>query len=179
MASPEEWAYVLRKLGAPYKKTDIIRWITIQATSQEQIWDHYVQANPVLLKAANASRLYKADDIDLYFREAGYVRMRGTFPRRSNGRSIIGPSLVSVQRLIEEEFQWKKSKSDLTLADIPIPENLVRSRILHSLFGAGTITKLTKGGVITVDFDDGQTKSLNYRYCVLHELIKPAPQHCW
>lgn len=177
MASPEQWAYVLRKLGSPYKKKDIIAWINTQATSEEHAWNHFVQSDPAMLKAANASRLYKADDIDWFLREAGYVRMRGTFPRRSNNRSILGPSLISVQRLAEEEYQQKKSKGKLTLADIPIPEKLVRSRIIHSQFGVGTITKLSDSGLITVEFDDGQTKTLNYRYCILNELIKPAPKH--
>ena len=149
MASAEEWAYILQKLGAPYKKKAVIDWIANQAVSQEDIWNHYIQSNSLLLKAANASKLYSAEDIDWYFRQVSYARMRGTFPNRSHGRSIIGPGIISVHRLAEEEYQQKKQSGNLTEADIPIPQKLVKSRIVHNKFGPGTIKKLNNNGIIT------------------------------
>ncbi len=103
MASAKEWADILNKLGTPYTKKYVIERIKRESLSNEEVWNAFVLSDPLVTKAANASKLYNADDVDWYFRSVSYSHMRGSFSGRSHGRSILDPRVVSVQRIIEEE----------------------------------------------------------------------------
>lgn len=54
-------------------------------------------------------------NIDWFFREVSYEHMRATFPRKGHGLSIMGPRLVSVQILAEEEYRQKKLRGEINV----------------------------------------------------------------
>lgn len=108
------------------------------------------------------------DDIYYYFREVSYAGMRSTFPSRSHGRGILGPRIISMQKLNEIKREQERANSNT-------PKDVVGKNIVHAApnsvsFGKGVIIEV-EGGIITVMFESCGKKKLNYAFCAEHNCI--------
>lgn len=85
-SSAKEWANFLVKLGYNTTKKYITDYIIAHNMSSDEAWNYFVEQRSLVKEAANINRFYNADDVEAYFREVSYVKMRGTYPRRHHGR---------------------------------------------------------------------------------------------
>lgn len=167
MATSKEWADFLKKLGLKNTKKHIIEHIESNQLSNDEIWDYFIESNELMKETACANRFYKASDVDWYFREVSYVKMRGTFPSRSHGRSLIIPRLITA-----EDIKAQKAASITNAKRPPIPSAVCGKRIIHRFFGPGVITDRNSNGTINAAFDAAEQKKLDYHLCVSNGLIE-------
>ncbi len=161
VSDAKKWADFLVKLGCKVTKKYVVDHITAHNMSSEEAWSYFVEQHSVVKESANANRFYKADDVDAYFREVSYAKMRGTYPRRSHGRSFIVPRLKTIRELQNETPAPKEQAEDATAT-----KELVGLRVSHTSFGQGVVTDVTNDGYIVVAFDYFGNKTLSYRFCV-------------
>ena len=140
--------------------------------SSDEAWNYFVEQHKYVKEAANINRFYSADDVEAYFREVSYIKMRGTYPRRSHGRSFVVPRLKTIQEMQAEKENTDLQSNCIQEADIAIATtDMVGKSVFHALFGQGTITNVTDNGYIVVDFQNYGCKVLSYRVYIENGLI--------
>lgn len=102
-SSAKEWANFLVKLGYNTTKKYITDYIVAHNMSSDEAWNYFDKQRSLVKEAANVNLFYSADDIEAYFREVSYVKMRGTYPRRHHGRSFVVPRLKTIKEIQEEK----------------------------------------------------------------------------
>ncbi len=163
----KEWADFLIKLGYKTTKKYIIDYIIAHDMSEDEAWNYFVEQHSIVKEAANTNRFYKADHVEDYFREVSYIKMRGTYPRRSHGRSFIVPRLKAIQELRgEKEPLVLKINKAPQEAEIIATKEMVGLCVSHTSFGQGVITEVTDNGYIVVEFQNFGNKTLSYRFCM-------------
>lgn len=171
-SSAKEWANFLVKLGYNTTKKYIIDYIVAHNMSSDEAWNYFVEQRSLVKEAANINRFYSADDVEAYFREVSYVKMRGTYPRRHHGRSFVVPRLKTIKEIQEEKENATLQSNGGQEADITIATtDMVGMSVFHALFGKGTITNVTDNGYIVVDFQNCGCKVLSYRISIEKGLI--------
>lgn len=161
------WADFLIKLGYKATKKYITDCIIAHNMSCDEAWSYFVEQHSIVKETANANRFYKADDVEAYLREVSYAKMRGTYPRRSHGRSFIVPRLKTIQELqTEKETLLSKMKDVPQNAEIILTKEMVGLRVSHTSFGQGIVTEVTDDGYIVVEFQNFGNKILSYRFCI-------------
>ena len=171
-SSAKEWADFLVKLGYNTTKKYIIDYIIAHNMSSDEAWNYFVTQRSLVKEAANINRFYSADDVEAYFREVSYVKMRGTYPRRHHGRSFVVPRLKTIKEIQEEKENSALQSNGVQEADIAIATtDMVGKSIIHAIFGQGTITNVTGNGYIVVDFQNYGCKVLSYRVSIEKGLL--------
>lgn len=171
-SSAKEWANFLVKLGYNATKKYISDYIIAHNMSSDDAWNYFVEQRSLVKEAANINRFYRADDVDAYFREVSYVKMRGTFPRRHHGRSFVVPRLKTIQEIQKEKENSALHSNGIQEADITIATtDMVGKSVFHTHFGQGTITNVTGNGYIVVDFQNYGCKTLSYQVSIEKGLI--------
>lgn len=171
-STAKKWADFLVKLGCNVTKKYITDYIIAHNMSSDDAWNYFVEQRSRVKEAANINRFYSADDVDAYFREVSYIKMRGTYPRRHNGRSFVVPRLKTIQEIQEEKENAALPSNDVYETDISItPTDIVGKSIIHTIFGQGTIANITDDGYIVVDFQNCERKVLGYRVSIEKGLI--------
>lgn len=174
-SSAKEWANFLVKLGYNTTKKYIIDYIIAHNMSSDEAWHYFVEQRSLVKEAANINRFYSADDVEAYFREISYIKMRGTYPRRHNGRSFVVPRLKTIQEIQEEKEDVTMQSNGVQEAAIAIASaDMVGKSVFHTLFGQGIITNVTDSGYIVVDFQNYGCKVLSYRVSIEKGLISIA-----
>ncbi len=178
----KEWANLIQKLGLPFKKTEVIRFAV--GRSYQDVWNEFIASNPLHLKVAEFNHLNSTLDVLGYFNAIRYAHMRSTFPPKARGRSIIGPGIISLQRMLEEEKQeeerlkryrepLRKNTDGKNEGNI---HNMIGKKIVHtSIYGVSYgigIVKAIKGDLMTVEFENCGKKVLSYSVCVQRKLIE-------
>lgn len=166
-SAAKEWANFLIKLGYNTTKKYIIDYIIAHDMSGDEVWNYFVEQHGLVKEAANANRFYKPDDVDAYFREVSYAKMRGTYPRRHNGRSFVVPRLKTIQELqaeketlISEMYETPPETAAMATKD------MIGLHVSHTSFGQGVITEVTDSGYLVVDFQHFGNKTLSYQLCM-------------
>lgn len=171
-SSAKEWANFLVKLGYNTTKKYITDYIIAHNMSSDEAWNYFVEQHSLVKEAANINRFYSADDVEAYFREVSYVKMRGTYPRRHHGRSFVVPRLKTIKEIQEEKENVALQSNGDQEADITIATtDMVGMSVFHALFGQGTITNVTNNGYIVVDFQNCGCKVLSYRVSIEKGLL--------
>ena len=171
-SSAKEWADFLVKLGYNTTKKYIIDYIIAHNMSSDEVWNYFVAQRSLVKEAANINRFYSADDVEAYFREISYIKMRGTYPRRHHGRSFVVPRLKTIKEIQQEKENDTPSSNGVQEADIAIATmDMVGKSVFHAIFGQGTITNVTENGYIVVDFQNCGCKVLSYRVSIEKGLI--------
>ena len=171
-SSAKEWANFLVKLGYNTTKKYITDYIIAHNMSSDEAWNYFVEQHSLVKEAANINRFYSADDVEAYFREVSYVKMRGTYPRRHHGRSFVVPRLKTIKEIQEEKENATLQSNGDQEADITIATtDMVGMSVFHALFGQGTITNVTDNGYIVVDFQNCGCKVLSYRVSIEKGLL--------
>ena len=171
-SSAKEWANFLVKLGYNTTKKYITDYIIAHNMSSDEAWNYFVEQRSLVKEAANINRFYSADDVEAYFREISYIKMRGTYPRRHNGRSFVVARLKTIQEIQEEKENATLQSNGDQEADITIATtDMVGMSVFHALFGQGTITNVTDNGYIVVDFQNCGCKVLSYRVSIEKGLL--------
>ena len=114
MPSPEEWATFLSKIGLKITKKHVAEHIYTHFSNSQEVWEYYIESDDLMKETVRANHINNPDDIDEYFREVSYAQMRGLYPRRRNGHSIIVPRLLTIQEIeikLAQEAQVKKNYS--------------------------------------------------------------------
>lgn len=172
-SSAKEWADFLVKLGCNVTKKYITDYIIAHNMSSDDAWNYFVEQRSRVKEAANINRFYSADDVESYFREVSYIKMRGTYPRRHNGRSFVVPHLKTMKEIQQENAT--PSSNGVQEADIAIATtDMVGKSVFHAIFGQGTIADVTNDGYIVVDFENCERKVLSYRVSIEKGLISIA-----
>ncbi len=171
-----QWAdFIVNKLGLPYTKAEVMRYADYN--DDESVWDHFIASNEEYLHVAKANRIEDVFYVYGYYEERGYAEMRSTFPKKSHGRSVLGPRIISLKMLREKEAAENKPWKPTKEAKIPLSE-LIGTYIIHDgseglSFGRGEIVAVSESnGSIAVQFDDGTFRQLQYRYCLENRLIR-------
>ena len=165
-SSAKEWANFLIKLGYNTTKKYITDYIMTHNMSSNDAWNYFVEQRSLVKEAANINRFYSAEDVEAYFREVSYIKMRGTYPRRHHGRSFVVPRLKTIKEIQEEKEHAALHSNSVQEADIAIATTaMVGMSVFHALFGQGTITNVTDNGYIVVAFQNYGCKVLSYRSC--------------
>ena len=173
-----QWAeFIVDKLGLPFTKKAVMSFA--DGLPDEYVWDWFIASHEEYLNVAKANKIESVFDVYSYYEGRGYADMRSTFPRNSNGRSIIGPRILSRQMLKEMEQSQKDelAKYRVKLSEAPKP-SLIGKIIFHSAnngvsFGRGEITAIDEDKfTITVQFDDGALRVLRYKYCIDNGFIR-------
>lgn len=173
------WAYfIVDKLGLPFTKAEIIRFA--ETSSGQDVWDRYIASNSTFLAAAKANRIEGIEDVYRYFRDVDYAQMRSTFPSRSHGHSIIGPRILSLKMLKEQEQEneAKKNKYRVSLIEQRKLNDAIGKTIVHAAdnglaFGRGLIVDIVgEKGYIIVEFENGFKRKLNFNYCLEKGFIR-------
>ena len=171
-SAAKEWADFLVKLGCNVTKKYIIDYIIAHNMSSDDAWNYFVEQRNLVKEAANINRFYSADDVDAHFREISYKKMRGTYPRRRNGRSFVVPRLITINEIQEEKEKVTLPSNGSQETDIAIAtSDMVGKSIIHTIFGQGTIADVTNDGYIVVDFENCERKVLSYRVSIEKGLI--------
>ena len=171
-SSAKEWANFLIKLGYNTTKKYITDYIIAHNMSSDEAWNYFVEQRGLVKEAANINRFYSADDVESYFREVSYVKMRGTYPRRHHGRSFVVPRLKTIKEIQEEKENVALQSNGDQEADITIATtDMVGMSVFHALFGQGTITNVTDNGYIVVEFQNCGCKVLSYRVSIEKGLL--------
>lgn len=171
-SSAKEWADFLVKLGYNTTKKYIIDYIIAHNMSSDEVWNYFVAQRSLVKEAANINRFYSADDVEAYFREISYEKMRGTYPRRHHGRSFVVPRFKTIKEIQEEKENSALHSNGVQEADIAIATmDMVGKSVFHAIFGQGTITNVTENGYIVVDFQNCGCKVLSYRVSIEKGLI--------
>ena len=171
-SSAKEWANFLVKLGYNTTKKYIIDYIIAHNMSSDEAWNYFVEQRSFVKEAANINRFYNADDVEAYFREVSYVKMRGTYPRRHHGRSFVVPRFKTIKEIQEEKENSALHSNGVQEADIAIATmDMVGKSVFHAIFGQGTIINVTDNGYIIVDFQNCGCKVLSYRVSIEKRLI--------
>ena len=171
-SSAKEWADFLVKLGYNTTKKHIIDYIIAHNMSSDDAWNYFVEQRSLVKEAANINRFYSADDVEAYFREVSYIKMRGTYPRRHHGRSFVVPRLKTITEIQEEKENASLQSNRVQEADIAVATtDIVGKSIIHTIFGQGTIADVTNDGYIVVDFENCGRKVLSYRVSIEKGLI--------
>ena len=171
-SSAREWADFLVKLGCNVTKKYITDYIIAHNMSSDGAWNYFVEQRSLVKEAANINHFYSADDVEAYFREVSYIKMHGTYPRRRNGRSFVVPRLMTIKEIQEEKEKAAPPSNGSQEADIAIaPTDMVGKKIIHTIFGQGTIADVTNDGYIVVDFENCERKVLSYRVSIEKGLI--------
>lgn len=174
-----DWAhFVVDKLGLPYTKAEITNYAKNACASD--VWYKYVAANKEYLDAAKSNRIEEPADVERFFRDASYAGMRATFPSKSRGRTVIGPCIVSLQKLKEQEHANKVKSEQYRASFLELNElkSTIGKRIVHSAnndvkYGKGVIVGINAGnGTILVEFEGGMIRRLNYKFCIDKGFIK-------
>ena len=167
------WAYfIVDKLGLPYTKAEIIRFADF--AEEQAVWDKFVASNKEFFEAAKANHIEGPEDVYRFFRDASYSGMRATFPSRSNGRTILGPRIVPLQRLREQrqESETEKGKYRVSLSELKELNDAIGKNIFHSaenglVYGKGTVVGVNgEKGIIFVEFESGIKRTFRYRFCL-------------
>ncbi len=171
-SAAKEWANFLVKLGYNATKKYITDYIIAHKMSSDEAWNYFVEQRSLVKEAANINRFYRADDVEAYFREVSYVKMRGTYPRRHHGRSFVVPRLKTIKEIQTEKENATLQSTGVQEADIATAStDMVGKNIFHAHFGQGTITNVTDNGYIVVDFQNCGCKVLSYRVSIEKGLI--------
>lgn len=171
-SSAKEWANFLIKLGYNTTKKYITDYIITHNMSSDEAWNYFVEQRGLVKEAANINRFYSADDVEVYFREVSYVKMRGTYPRRHHGRSFVVPRLKTIKEIQAEKKNTALQSNRVQEADIAIATtDMVGKSMIHAIFGQGTITNVTDNGYIVVDFQNYGCKVLSYRASIEKGLL--------
>lgn len=171
-SSAKEWANFLVKLGYNTTKKYITDYIIAHNMSSGEAWNYFVAQRSLVKEAANINRFYSADDVEAYFREVSYVKMRGTYPRRHHGRSFVVPRIKTIKEIQEEKENSALHSNGVQEADIAIATtDMVGKSVFHAIFGQGTIISVTDNGYIVVDFQNYGCKVLSYRVSIEKGLL--------
>ena len=171
-SSANEWADFLVKLGCNVTKKYITDYIIAHNMRSDDAWNYFVEQRSLVKEAANVNHFYSADDVESYFREVSYIKMRGTYPRRHNGRSFVVPRLITIKEIQEGKEKATLPSNGSQEADIAIATtDMVGKSIIHTIFGQGTIADVTNDGYIVVDFENCECKVLSYRVSIEKGLI--------
>lgn len=185
-SSAQQWADFLKKIGYNATKKSIKEYIISHDLNWQEAWDYFVESNDEVKEAANANRIYGPGGIADYFAEVSYAKMRGTYPRRSHGHSIIVPRLKTIQdikagkeKILEAERRKIVAKEAKIRADQMgvglSSEGLINKTIEHMSFGVGTIIGYYddgKRGYLVVDFQGTGRKTLSYQFCLEHGCLQ-------
>jgi hypothetical protein len=172
VSAAKEWADFLVKLGYNSTKKYITDYIIAHNMSSDDAWNYFIEQRSLVKEAANINRFYSADDVESYFREVSYIKMRGTYPRRHNGRSFVVPRLKTMKEIQQEKENATPSSNGVQEADIAIATtDMVGKSVFHAIFGQGTIADVTNDGYIVVDFENCERKVLSYRVSIEKGLI--------
>ena len=168
-----DWAhFIVDKLGLPYVKSEIADCVENEGTSE--VWNKYIASNKEYLDAAKANRIEGPADVERFFRDASYAGMRATFPSKSHGRTVIGPRIVSLQKLREQKRAKEKKNEQYKVSFLELNElkSSVGRRVVHSAnngvkYGKGLIVGINaENGTILVEFENGMRRSFNYKFCI-------------
>ena len=174
-----QWSYfIVNKLGLPYKKAEIERFA--DSKEDDAVWNKFIASKKEYLDAAEANNIGGPDDVFRFFRDASYASMRGTFPARSNGRTIIGPRIVSLQKLREQEgkAETEGNKYRVRLSESDELKDIIGKTIFHSadnglVYGKGIVIGINeKRDTFTVEFENGDKRTLGYKYCLDKGIIR-------
>ena len=172
MPSPDEWATFLSKIGLKITKKHVSAYIHTHFSNSQEVWDYYIESNELVKETVRANRIRNPDDIDAYFREVSYAQMRGLYPRRSHGRSMIIPRLLTIKdieiTLAQESYAKKALQKKYKIQAL---DALIGKQICHKIFGTGRIISAFSDRYIEVLFDNCGTKKLDYDLCVAKEII--------
>lgn len=166
-SSAKEWANFLAKLGYKATKKYITDYIITRNMNDDEVWNYFVEGHSLVKEVANANRFYKVDDVYAYFCEVSYVKMRGTYPRRSHGRSFVVPHLKTIQKLQADKEAVASEKGKAIQSTAPaVTTDMIGLHLSHVSFGQGVIVEVTNSGYIFVDFQDVGVKTLSYQLCM-------------
>ena len=169
----DAWVYfITEKLGLPYTKKQVFN-IAVNGSAAD-VWNTFIASKTEYLDLAKFNRIFTPEDVEQYFRAIGYAGMRATFPAKSRGRGVLGPRVVSLKRFKELEriAEWEKVKYSMKLSQAPGIFDLLGRTIIHSAdngieYGKGVVIDYDdEKGLIKVNFDDGTTRKLKYKYCL-------------
>lgn len=168
-----KWAYfIVDKLGLPYKKAEISRFA--DSANGKAVWSRFIASNKEYLEAAKANHIDGPEDVDRFFRDVSYSEMRATFPSRSNGRSIIGPRIVPLHKLKEQqrEAETERNKYRVSLSELKEHNDTIGKTVFHSadnviVYGKGIVVGVDEEkDTIIVKFEDGNLRTFRYRFCL-------------
>jgi len=172
MPTPKQWADFLAKIGLKITKKHIAEYISTHFNNGNEVWDYYIESNDLVKETVLSNRINSPGDIDAYFSEIDYAQMRGTYPRRSRGRSFIVPRLLTIQDVKARKEQALQRELAIENAKkVKALESLIGRRIRHKLFGFGTIKEVFSGKYIVVAFDNEGIKQLDYELCKANHII--------
>lgn len=181
----QEWAYFLKRLGLRISKKSIIEYVEI--SSDYDVWEKFVESNPYALEASRHSHINGPEDLHWLFDQISYASMRSSYPPKANGRSIIGPKIISMQAITKQQIRnraicnaensnYLKENMEIKTTDDKddtlLPLNYIGKRIYHTLFGSGTIVELRPDHCIVVRFDDCTERIFSYRQSIEKGIIK-------
>lgn len=166
-SAAKEWANFLIKLGYNTTKKYITDYIIAHDVSSDDAWNYFVEQHSLVKEAANANRFYKADDVDAYFRELSYAKMRGTYPRRHHGRSFAVPRLKTIQELQTEKETLISEMNETPPKTVAMAtQDMIGLYVSHTSFGQGVIIEVTDSGYLVVEFHHFGSKTLSYQLCM-------------
>lgn len=179
-SSAQQWADFLKKIGYNATKKSIKEYIISHDLNWQEAWDYFVESNAEVKEVANANRIYGPGGIADYFAEVSYAKMRGTYPRRSHGHSIIVPRLKTIQDIkAEKEIILEAKRREIVTKEAKIKaarmgmglssEDLINKTIEHKSFGIGTIIDYYDDGnrgYLVVEFQGIGRKTLSYQFCL-------------
>lgn len=169
LARARLWADFLTKLGVKITKKRIVDIIVSRGMGDYETWEYFVESRSQVREAANYNRFYNELDVESYFCEVSYKKMRGTYPSRSHGRTLIAPRLITIQD-IERQCPRKK---ETPVSKVALLDHLIGKQIVHVTYGQGIIVKAC-ATYIAVDFETHGNKTLSYQLCKSKGLITIA-----
>ncbi len=172
MADAKEWASFFSKLGMKVPKKYVIDYIIEHRMNNDEIWNYFIESHSLIKETVNANHIYNADDVDAYFREISYIQMRGTFPRRSHGHSLIIQRLITIQEIkAQKKHKLQTNNLNEKSNDVHIPNEILGKHITHTVFGSGKIINIINNRYIIVAFENIGDKTLNFQMCISNGFI--------